>query len=114
MMDDDARDIVMARLAASAVDDHDEDLPTAYALARARALLSEASPLPRASVSSGYGAIYIYWRLRERRIHVMVAASLGAQEFLYFQDGDMHGIDKDLSPSLVSAWLRWYLGGPRP
>ena len=107
--------IVLARLDALR-DTEEEDgdgasLPTTSAFERTRDLVIRANEqmqneFPRGTASTEHdGGIRIEWRRDHREVKLIAAAHPGSQEYLYHEEGDIHGLEKEVHPALLADWL---------
>jgi hypothetical protein len=94
-------------------DDPDEDQATPYAKELAIVLVSESTPLPRASAAPWEdGSIFVYWSKGDMRLSLRVAASPAQDSYLYHRHGEVCGVERNVTPAQVAEWMRWFSGAP--
>jgi len=108
--------IVLARLDALREEDDDEmgdASPTSAAFERTRDLVIRANEqmqneFPRGTASTEHdGGIRIEWRRDNREVKLVAAAQPGSQEYLYHEEGNAHGLEKEVHPARLAEWLDW-------
>lgn len=88
-------------------------VPTLYAFERARDLVIRANTemqneFPRGTASIEHdGGIRIEWRRSNREVKLITAAQPGSLEYIYHEENGQHGLDKEISPTLLTYWLDW-------
>jgi hypothetical protein len=94
-------------------EEHEDDRPTDQAYNSAIVLLRQTAEriglkFPRAIAATGPGrSVRLIWMREQREVRLMIGGSVANRSYIYWRTGPASGIDENIKPEYLAAYLDW-------